>query len=134
MKRVKSQKKSFILSRESIDEASEWLAEILSEADFNRKDILKFRLSVEDVMLKWLEEIGEGTECIVKCGTRLRRSYLSLSAAGSKSNPREFDSYDENMQYYINKYTAVNEYNPKNTQYYYKQDFHNYIFYTTDDC
>ena len=40
MKRVKSQKKSFILSRESIDEASEWLAEILSEADFNRKDIL----------------------------------------------------------------------------------------------
>ena len=95
MKRVKSQTKSFILNRESIDEASEWVAETLSEADFNRKDILKFRLSVEDVMLKWLEEIGEGTECIVKCGTRLRRSYLSLSAAGSKSNPSEFDSYDE---------------------------------------
>ena len=95
MKRVKNQTKSFILNRESIDEASEWVAETLSEADFNRKDILKFRLSVEDVMLKWLEEIGEGTECIVKCGTRLRRSYLSLSAAGSKSNPSEFDSYDE---------------------------------------
>ena len=46
----------------------------------------------------------------------------------------EFDSYNESMQYYINKYTAVNEYDPKNTKYYYKQDFHNYIFYTTDDC
>ena len=77
------------LSAYTIDFFSEKTDEALSGAKISRTNALRLRLSVEEVLLKWLDALGEGAECTFKSGKRLGRHYITLSVAGDKVNPFE---------------------------------------------
>lgn len=48
----------------------------------NPKDILRFRLSIENVMEIWIHELGENTSCTFTSGSKFGRTYILLSAEG----------------------------------------------------
>lgn len=93
MKKLENQTIKYDLCSTGIDKASEWTAKALEQTELSSKDRIRFRLSVEDVMQTWMEDLGEEAECTIKCGTRLGRSFLMLSVPGKKSNPN--DSKDD---------------------------------------
>ncbi|MBO5487582.1 MAG: cation:dicarboxylase symporter family transporter, partial [Eubacterium sp.] len=80
----------FFLSAVEIDRISQCTAELLQQAEVKSKDILRFRLSIENVMEIWLRELGEKTECAFSSGTKFGRAYILLSAEGKKVNPNEY--------------------------------------------
>ena len=45
------------------------------------------RLSVEEVLLIWLDQLGEGAEGTFQCGKRLGRQYITISVKGAKVDP-----------------------------------------------
>jgi len=79
------------LSAQCIDQISELTDELLTEAKTSRKNILRLRLSVEEVLLKWLDAFGEDTQCTFSAGKRLGRRYISLSVVGDRVNPFEIE-------------------------------------------
>lgn len=56
----------------------------------NPKDILRFRLSIENVMEIWIHELGENTSCTFTSGSKFGRTYILLSAEGKMVNPNEY--------------------------------------------
>lgn len=80
----------FFLSAVEIDRISQCTAHLLQQAEVKQKDILRFRLSIENVMEIWLRELGEETECAFSSGTKFGRAYILLSAEGKKVNPNEY--------------------------------------------
>lgn len=79
------------LSAGTIDYLSEMTNEVLSEAKTSRRNVLRLRLSVEEVLLQWLKTLGEGAPCTFRSGKRLGRRYITLSVVGKKVNPFEIE-------------------------------------------
>ena len=78
------------LSAEQIDLLSERLAEILSEEiKLEHKEVLRLRLSVEEALLVWREELGKDHPVSLRYGKRLGRPFVELSLRGNSSNPYE---------------------------------------------
>ena len=80
----------FFLSAAEIDRFSEMAAGLLQQTNVNSKDILRFRLSMENVMDIWLRELGEGISCSFSSGSKFGRAYIVLTADGKKVNPNEY--------------------------------------------
>jgi len=80
------------LDGKSIDQIAELLTQNLSGKKSNSKDILRLRLSVEEVLGVWSERLGKDTECEVETGKSFGRNYLILSVAGPECDPTEEDS------------------------------------------
>ena len=83
------QRKEVPLNGAGIDTVSQLLAGALAQAGVNRKDIIRLRLAVEEVLGLWRSRAEEETVCTFRCGTRLGRMYLELSAPGSRIEPDE---------------------------------------------
>jgi len=80
------------LNEKSIDEIAELLTNSLTTKKSNSKDILRLRLSVEEVLGKWSSKLGKECECIVETGKSFGRNYLVLSVAGPECDPTEDDN------------------------------------------
>lgn len=80
----------FFLSAAEIDRFSEKTAGLLQQTNVNSKDILRFRLSMENVMDIWFRELGEGISCSFSSGSKFGRAYIVLTADGKKVNPNEY--------------------------------------------
>ena len=50
---------SFLLTAENIDLAAEKVMSYLQRLDLQNKEAIRLRLSVEEVLLSWLEVVGE---------------------------------------------------------------------------
>lgn len=87
MAKIKTKKMSFKLSLAVVDEISELTVESLNEGKIDRKDVIRMRLSVEEVLLKWVDMLGEGAEGTYQCGKRLGLQYITLSLTGIKADP-----------------------------------------------
>lgn len=80
------------LDAAQIDVLSDKLAEILGDViKLERKEALRLRLSVEEVLLVWQAELGENNAVSLRYGKRLGRPFVELSLEGKRSNPYEHE-------------------------------------------
>lgn len=88
--KMKKISEKFFLSTAEIDRFSEMAAGLLQQTNVNLKDILRFRLSMENVMDIWLRELGEGISCSFSSGSKFGRAFIVLTTDGKKVNPNEY--------------------------------------------
>ncbi len=72
---------TFHLSEDAVGQISSLTAEALKEGNIGEYDIKRLHLAVEQVLLKWLAVLGEGTEGTYRSGKRLGRQYINLSVS-----------------------------------------------------
>lgn len=83
------------LSNENISSACEQVHEVLVQRKMNAKDIVRLKLSLEEVLLRFQEQLGQDTSFEIKFGRRLTRRVIKLSVAGPSINPLTLQDEDE---------------------------------------
>ena len=83
------QREEVALDEGGIDVLSQLLAEGLERAGVNRKDIIRLRLAVEEILGLWKSAAENEMVCTFRCGTRLGRMYLEITAPGRRLDPDE---------------------------------------------
>ena len=89
---VEKRQETVPLDGAGIDRLSELLAEALMGAETDRKDVLRLRLALEEILALWERVLGGGTPCVFQCGTRLGRMYVYVTAEGRRVDPGEMGS------------------------------------------
>lgn len=56
----------------------------------NPKNIIRFRLSIENVMVIWMYEFGENTRCTFTSDFKFSRTYILLSAEKKVVNSNKY--------------------------------------------
>lgn len=87
---MKQTKEEFTLSAQTIDRVSQLFAGALTEAGTDRRDILRIRLSLEDILGVWLERL-EGSRVLYKKVQRFGRLSIEVCVEGAQINPGEND-------------------------------------------
>ena len=72
-----------------IDTVSELLVTALEQAEMDRKDIIRLRLAVEEILGLWEAKQEKKTVCIFRCGSRLGRRYIEIAVPGRRIDPSE---------------------------------------------
>lgn len=72
-----------------IDTLSRLLSAALEQAGVNRKDIIRLRLAVEEILGLWSSGEEKKPVCTFRCGTRLGRMYIEITAPGKRIDPDE---------------------------------------------
>lgn len=88
-RRLAKREQRIILEASGIDRLSILLAEALTEAGTEQKDVTRLRLAVEDILTLWHGALGEHVQCIFRCGSRLGRMYIEIRAFGERLDPSE---------------------------------------------
>ena len=83
------QRKEVRLDAVGIDVLSQLLVEALQQADVDRKDIIRLRLAVEEILGLWQADAAQETVGVFRCGTRLGRMYIEISAPGRRIDPEQ---------------------------------------------
>lgn len=83
---MKQCKEKYSLSAEAIDRISELTQGALTENGTGQKDILRIRLSMEEILGLWLEKLGNA-EVVYKAGEKFGRPYIEVWAEGVQINP-----------------------------------------------
>ena len=83
------QRKEVRLDAVGIDVLSQLLVEALQQADVDRKDIIRLRLAVEEILGLWQADAAQKMVGVVRCGTRLGRMYIEISAPGRRIDPEQ---------------------------------------------
>ena len=91
---MKERRENFTLSPASIDKMSNICAEALSDAEIGKKDILRIRLSLEEILGVWLERLGSAN-AVCRIGKRGRRNFVEFSVEGSQLDPGSEDTEAE---------------------------------------
>ena len=78
---VSNRSETFDLSARAIDEVSEICVRTLTEAGADRKDIIRLRLSLEEILGVWLESL-EGAPVHVESGKSFGRAFLRVGVEG----------------------------------------------------
>ncbi|MGM9958510.1 MAG: dicarboxylate/amino acid:cation symporter [Erysipelotrichaceae bacterium] len=78
---IKSREEVFKLSTKTIDEVSTICVQTLEELNTDKKDIIRIRLSLEEILGNWLESL-EGALVQVNCGKKFGRAFLKISVEG----------------------------------------------------
>ena len=86
---LSKQRKEVPLDGAGIDMLSQLLADALEQAGTDRKDIIRLRLAVEEILGLWSSRAEKKTSCTFRCGTRLGRMYIEITAPGSRIDPDE---------------------------------------------
>lgn len=85
---MKTCKEQYQLSAKTVDRISSLLGEILTENGTDKKDIIRIRLSAEEILELWLEHL-EGAAVLFKTGERFGRPYLEIRVEGPQRNPSD---------------------------------------------
>ena len=83
------QRKEVPLDEAGIDTLAQLLASALEQAGVTRKDVIRLRLAVEEILGLWKSDSEKETICTFRCGTRLGRMYLEIAAPGRRIDPDE---------------------------------------------
>ena len=83
------QRKDVPLDGGGIDTISQLLSGALEQAGVNRKDTIRLRLAAEEILGLWRSRAERETVCTFRCGTRLGRMYIEITAPGSRIDPDE---------------------------------------------
>lgn len=77
------------LDSAGIDTLSQLLGGALEQAGIDRKDVIRLRLAVEEILGVWKSENEGQTVCTFRCGTRLGRMYIEITSPGRRIDPNE---------------------------------------------
>ena len=91
MKRIKQRKERYSLSAETIDALALVCSEALLEADTDKKDIIRIRISLEEILSVLLSALGEGEACFCRTGSRFGRQFIEIRVKGEKIDLQEQD-------------------------------------------
>ncbi len=83
---VSSRDENFRLTPMTIDAVSEICVQTLTEAGADKKDIIRIRLSLEEILGVWLESLA-GALVHVDCGQKFGRAFLKISVDGPAIDP-----------------------------------------------
>ena len=83
------QRRDVALNEAGIDTLSELLAGTLEQAAVDRKDVLRLRLAVEEILGMWKSGGLADAVCTFRCGTQLGRIYVEIGAPGRRMDPDE---------------------------------------------
>ncbi len=87
---ISNRSESFTLSEQTIDMVSEICVQTLSEAGSDKKDIIRIRLSLEEILGVWLESL-RGASVHVDCGQKFGRAFMKISVDGPAMDAWEND-------------------------------------------
>ena len=79
--------RTYKLCFESIDLAAYRVQKFLSYIKVEKNTLLRVRLSVEEVLLRWLDAFPEGTEFRLTMGSHWNRPFIVLKLWGEESDP-----------------------------------------------
>ena len=91
-------KKNYKLTEETCDETAELVTDFCNKTGADSKDVLRYRLSVEECLLHWMDNGLRGTSFELQMGKLLREPYIQLEIGGAALNPYSED--DENYGRY----------------------------------
>ena len=94
---IRGRREEIALSAAAIDRISAWTVEALEQAGTDKKEQIRLRLAVEELLGFWLRRLGTETRCSFRAGTRLRRHYIEIRVAGEKLTPA--DMLEEEGEY-----------------------------------
>ena len=80
-------KEKYFLTRETIELISEKIYTILTENKIDHRNVIKARLSLENVMLNWYNHFGEKAEIEFFSGKKYFKPYVSLRIEGDRYDP-----------------------------------------------
>ncbi len=78
---ISNRSEKFNLSEQTIDDVSAICVQTLSEAEADKKDILRIRLSLEEILGAWLVSL-RGAPVHVACGKKFGQVFLKVSVDG----------------------------------------------------
>lgn len=78
---------NYRLTDTNIDIASTCISEFLTAGKVSSRDTLRLRLSLEEVLLKYLEHFGEGKEFFLRTSRRFRTLKIELTVPGDSFDP-----------------------------------------------
>jgi len=73
---------------------SEFCVQALKEAEVNQKDIIRIRLSLEEILEGWFNSLGN-TTCECTSGQKLGKQFIEFKVKGDKID------FQEDSKYYI---------------------------------
>lgn len=85
---LRQRKESYTLTNETIDLLSGICVDALTEAETDRKDIIRIRLSLEEILGIWRKKLGE-TRVSCKTGKKFGRQYIEFALEGRRMNVLE---------------------------------------------
>lgn len=88
--------KDYIFDSINIDRASQDVSDFLEKNKVDAGSILRFRLTLEEILLKYRERLGEQAGFRLKFVTFFHRLRIELSVAGAAFDPFEGDE-EESM-------------------------------------
>lgn len=83
-----------VLSLDSVDKMSEFCVQALKEAEVNQKDIIRIRLSLEEILESWFNSLGS-TTCESASGQKFGKQFIEFKVKGEKRD------FQEDSKYYI---------------------------------
>ena len=89
----------YTFSSVDIDRASDEVAEFLCKYKIHDGDILRLRLTIEEILLTYRDKLGESAEFRIKCVTRFRRPRVEVSVAGDAIDPFEQEDDEYRLLY-----------------------------------
>lgn len=75
------------LSAENIDAASEKIEKHLISFSVDKKNVLRFRLMFEEILLNYHDRFGEKTEFTLRCEKRFSRPRIVITVSGKSFEP-----------------------------------------------
>lgn len=79
--------RTYKLCFESVDQTADRVQKFLSYIKVEKNTMLRVRLSVEEVLLRWLDAFPEGTEFRLTMGSHWNRPFIVLKLWGEENNP-----------------------------------------------
>lgn len=89
MNKILQQKRDFVLSPQSIDDISQLFNDSLETVGTDHKDILRLRLSLEELLIIWMKRLSPDSPCTFQSGKRFGKSFIKISVPGPQIDPYE---------------------------------------------
>ncbi len=95
--KLKGKGTKFYLSPSEIDRCAEVMTEFLIELKTEKREILRLRLSVEEILLKWQEHFGDEKQVSISCFSYFGQPTIQLILEGEPFDPlkTEDETYGE---------------------------------------
>lgn len=87
--------KKYRLSAENIDAASEKIEKYLISFSFEKRDVLRFRLMLEEILLNYRDRFGEEKAFTLLCTKRFSRPQIVMTVEGESFEPFAASDGDE---------------------------------------
>ena len=92
--------KNYQLNNLAIDEISNEAEKYLTSIKMEKKNLLRIRLIIEEMLLDWQSFFSEEAVCQVKMGQKFGRPYISLDLEGASYNPLDKNESEFGLKYY----------------------------------